>query len=204
MRLEAQFGRVGVAGGLLLAHVLLLFGLFTIARRPAMEPTPVTTVSFITTTTAVKEWQPQQVQANTVDVSLPVPVAPPIDTATPIIAAPEGISSPVETLEPVIIASPTDDGPKVIESVQYIREPVIRYPVPSRRWREQGVVLFQVFVDERGVPGEVEIERSSGYPRLDEAGREAVLQSRFRPYSENGVARSVHVLVPLRFSLKRR
>jgi protein TonB len=204
VRLELQFGRVGIAGALLLAHLLLLFGLFTIARRPTIPPTPISTVSFITSTTEVRQWQPQQVQANAADVALPMPVAPPIETSTSITAAPEGISAPAETPEPVIVASPREQGPKVVESVQYLREPVIRYPTQSRRWREQGVVLFQVLVDERGIPVEVEVERSSGYTRLDEAGREAVLQSRFRPYTENGVARSVFVLVPLRFTLKRR
>lgn len=204
VRYELQFSRVGVAGALLLAHVLLLFGLFTIARRPTLPPQPVTTVSFITTTSEVKEWQPQQVQASAADVSLPMPVAPTIETAPPMNVAPEGISAPTEIIEPVVVASPSDQGPKVVESVQYLREPVIRYPTQSRRWREQGVVVFVVVVDERGMPVEVEVERSSGYARLDEAGREAVLQARFRPYTENGVARTVQVLVPLRFTLKRR
>lgn len=193
-----------------MAHVLLFVGLLTVARRPAAPPPPVSVASFISTTTEVKRWQPQTVQPSTSDVPLPAPVTPAIDTAIPLIPAasisapmPESINAP-EPPAASNIVRPSDQAPKVVESLVYLREPVTRYPFQSRRLREQGVVLLRVVVDERGLPVQVDVERSSGFPRLDEAGREAVMRSRFRPYTEDGVARSAIVVVPIRFALKRR
>lgn len=191
----------------MLAHALLLLGLFTLARRPTSAPTPATVVSFIADAPEAEEWKPQVVQAATTEVSLPIPVpaAPAIDIPPPVGTAPEALTVPETQAEPPAgVDAPANAPRKVVESVVYIREPVIRYPPQSWRLREQGVVLFEVMVDERGIPAQIKIERSSGYTRLDEAGREAVSRARFRPYTENGVPRSVVVLVPLRFALKRR
>jgi protein TonB len=205
-RVELQFGRAGIAAALLLAHALLLFGLFTMARKPTTKPTPVSVVSFISDAPEAEEWEPQVVQATTTEVSLPIPipVAPSIDIQPPANATPDAITAQEAQAESPPEADATEAPRKVVETVVYIREPVIRYPPQSWRLREQGVVLFEVVVDERGLPVQIKVERSSGYSRLDEAGREAVLKARFRPYTENGVARSVIVLVPIRFSLKRR
>lgn len=206
MRVEFQFGRAGIAAFLALAHVLLLFGLFTLARKPSLAPTPASVVSFISDAPEAEEWEPQVVEATTTEVSLPIPVpaAPSIEIPTPANSAQETITTQELSAEPPAENTPNDAPRKVVESVVYIREPVIRYPPQSWRLREQGVVLFEVVVDERGIPAQIKVERSSGFARLDEAGREAVSKARFRPYTENGVPRSVQVLVPLRFSLKRR
>jgi periplasmic protein TonB len=206
VRVELQFGRAGIAAALAVAHVLLLFGLFTMARKPTIAPTPATVVSFISEAPEAEEWEPQVVEATTTELSLPIPVpaAPSIEIPTATNSTPETITTPELSAEPPA-ENPSSDAPrKVVESVVYIREPVIRYPPQSWRLREQGVVLFEVVVDERGTPAQIKVERSSGFARLDEAGREAVSRARFRPYTENGVSRSVIVLVPLRFSLKRR
>ena len=206
VRVELQVGRAGIAAALVLAHALLLLGLFTMGRQSVPEPTPASVVSFISDAPEAEEWKPQVMQATTADVSLPIPVpaAPSIDIPPPTNSPPDAITAPETQAAPPVEADPSDAPRKVVESVVYIREPVIRYPPQSWRLREQGVVLFEVVVDERGIPAQIRIERSSGYPRLDEAGREAVLKARFRPYTENGVPRSVQVLVPLRFTLKRR
>jgi periplasmic protein TonB len=205
VRVDFQFGRAGIAAALAAAHALLLLGLFTLARSPATEPTPATVVSFIAETPEAEEWEPQVVQAATTGVSLPIPVptAPSIEVAPQPSPVPETITTQEVTAQPPADAAPSDAPRKVVEPVVYIREPVIRYPPQSWRLREQGQVLFEVVVDERGVPVQIKLERTSGYPRLDEAGREAISNARFRPYMENGVPRSVFVLVPLRFSLKR-
>jgi periplasmic protein TonB len=203
--LEFRVSRVGIAAGLVLAHAVMLFALFTIARRPAVQPTPASIVSFISTAPKAEEWRPQTVEVATTEISIPVPAEPAIDSPPPAPPAAEAITPPAESSEPAAAAvESANPERKVVTSVVYIREPVLRYPPQSWRLREQGVVLFEVLVDEQGIPAQIKVERTSGYPRLDEAGRQAVLQARFRPYAENGVARSVYVLVPIRFNLKRR
>ena len=61
--------------------------------------------------------------------------------------------------------------PAVIEakslSVTRRVEPV--YPPASRRLDEHGAVRLRVLVDERGRPREVQIAKSSGFERLDQA-----------------------------------
>jgi len=93
--------------------------------------------------------------------------------------------------------------PKLIETVEYVRQPVPRYPAQSRKLREQGLVMLRVLIDERGVACSIEIESSSGHARLDRAAREAVAQAAFRPYVEDGAPRRAMVLIPIEFSLNR-
>jgi periplasmic protein TonB len=112
--------------------------------------------------------------------------------------------APAESPAVVTNSGPAEPPtPKVVESVQYIRAPVTRYPPQSRKLRQQGVVVLEVLVDERGLPARIRLEKSSGYQLLDAAAREAMARARFRPYTEDGVPRSVVVLVPLRFALNR-
>ncbi|GAB4469359.1 MAG: hypothetical protein OHK0044_11400 [Burkholderiaceae bacterium] len=105
--------------------------------------------------------------------------------------------------------APSDDGgaarsvaaPVLIERVAYARFEPPPYPPLSRRLGEQGVVVLRVVIDEHGVPLAVDVHRSSGYARLDEAARDAVRRARFRPYRDGERARSAIALVPVRFEL---
>lgn len=93
--------------------------------------------------------------------------------------------------------------PKLVSAVEYVREPVPRYPPQSRRLREQGLVVLRVVIDEQGAASSIEIETSSGHSRLDDAAREAVLRAAFRPYLEDGEPRRALVLIPIEFALNR-
>jgi periplasmic protein TonB len=57
-----------------------------------------------------------------------------------------------------------------------------------------------VLVDTSGRPAQIQIERSSGFYRLDSAARDAVEKAIFRPYEVNGVAQPAQVLVPIEFA----
>lgn len=105
----------------------------------------------------------------------------------------------------VATAAPAEDRsvPKLVSSVEYVREPSPRYPPQSRRLREQGLVVLRVVIDERGAASSIEIETSSGHARLDDAAREAVLRAAFRPYVEDGEPRRALVLIPIEFALNR-
>jgi protein TonB len=103
-----------------------------------------------------------------------------------------------------IVGAPSDPGvPKVISTVEYVREPKPRYPQMSRKLREQGLVMLRVLIDEQGNACSIEIETSSGYARLDDAAREAVSRALFRPYVEDGRPRRAVVLIPIEFYLNR-
>lgn len=83
----------------------------------------------------------------------------------------------------------------------YLNNPDPRYPALSRRLREQGVVMLRVYVLPNGLPETVELKRSSGSVRLDEAALAAVRQWRFLPARSGEVAVAAWVLVPVSFSL---
>jgi periplasmic protein TonB len=57
-----------------------------------------------------------------------------------------------------------------------------------------------VLVDALGRPAQIQLERSSGFPRLDDAARAAVQNALFRPHEVNGVAQPAQVLIPIEFT----
>lgn len=85
--------------------------------------------------------------------------------------------------------------------VEYLSAHPPRYPPRSRLEREEGRVLLRVEVRADGQPEAVNIEQSSGYPRLDQAACDAVAHWRFRPARRAGLAIPDTVRVPVRFSL---
>jgi protein TonB len=59
--------------------------------------------------------------------------------------------------------------------------------------------VLRVLVDAFGRPAQIDVERSSGYSRLDAAARTAVEKFLFRPYEVNGIAQPAQVLIPIGF-----
>jgi periplasmic protein TonB len=133
-------------------------------------------------------------------VSAPMPEMPFIEIPITTPSA-NAITVPVRVAPPPAPAAEDRSTPKLISTVEYLREPSPRYPPQSRRLREQGLVVLKVLIDERGTACEIEVESSSGYARLDHAAREAVQRAAFRPYVEDGAPRRALVLIPIEFSL---
>jgi protein TonB len=76
------------------------------------------------------------------------------------------------------------------------------YPEESRAAGEQGVVMLRVEVTAAGKPAAVSILKSSGYFRLDQAARRAVLHWKFHPAMTAGIPLSSEADVPVRFKLQ--
>jgi periplasmic protein TonB len=89
-----------------------------------------------------------------------------------------------------------------MQAADYLKSPLMPYPRESRRRREQGTVLLIVLVGVDGLAKEVTLYRSSGYPTLDEAARQAVYTAVFRPLSVNGTPRATRVIAPFIFTLR--
>jgi len=133
---------------------------------------------------------PQAAPAEVV-VHAPAPPAPAITVAVapaaPASAAPEP-------------AAPTRMLPA--SALQYLQPPVPVYPRASRRAGEAGRVVVRVFVDEAGLPRNVQVSQSCGHARLDEAAVQAVQNARFKPATHNGAPLSGWALIPLTFDLE--
>jgi periplasmic protein TonB len=143
-----------------------------------------------------------------------VPPAPLISTPAPVEST--FVTEPAESETLVVAPEPAaiqalpeppapSPPPKMIpaSAVQYLVPPPMEYPRASRPFRESGRVIARVYVDEMGMPKLVQISKSSGYPRLDEAGVRAVQKARFKPYTENGQPTAGWALIPLNFELER-
>lgn len=75
------------------------------------------------------------------------------------------------------------------------------YPKISRKRKEQGTVLLLLLVSKLGHVESIQIKRSSGFSRLDQAALQAVKQWRFTAASQNGQAIDYWYEMPINFSL---
>jgi periplasmic protein TonB len=185
-------GRAWFAIGTIAVHVVALAGFMTAQHieRALAEPDPMV-VSLIETAATSRE---------------PRDVSPPIQEVAYTLTPPADVAVETETITPppAVSAAITDAvpgvTPPVVESVEYVRAPAPVYPSESSRRRERGTVVLRVLVDASGRPAQVQLERSSGYPRLDDAARAAVQKALFRPYEVNGTAQPAQVLIPIEFT----
>ncbi len=135
--------------------------------------------------------RPSQIPLPTIE--MPLVQAPPAPAAITVTRPP-----PVER-GPAVAAA--HDAPLMVDQVEYLSKAPLTYPPAARRARAQGMVLLTVLIGPDGNPLDVKVQRSSGHSHLDRAAREAVMHYRFKPYRENGVARTVQAIVPIEFSL---
>jgi protein TonB len=137
----------------------------------------------------------------------PPPPPPEIETPPPYVPPPEiSIEIPVDTGPTTAIsnvtserpvAAPPPAAPKPVEK-QVVKTPPStvgrgarisqpEYPPASRRAGEAGTVTLKVFVLDSGRVGEVQVAKSSGFPKLDEAAVKEVQRNwRLVPGKEDG------------------
>mgnify|MGYP001205435586 FL=1 len=162
--------------------------------KPKPEPIPV----FEKIKPATNDAKPKIVQ------SQPTPQT--VATQTDI-AVPDGTEyvepQPVDTtIEPTEIGTPIE--PQAASSLEYAAAPPPTYPRDALMDGLQGTVYLKVLVDVDGKPLSVEIQRSSGHRKLDDAAKRQVLKKwKFRPAMQNGQAIQVYGIVPVHFSLER-
>jgi periplasmic protein TonB len=195
--------RVCVAATIFVVHAAGLYAAIAFAPqiKRAVAEVPLA-VTFVSQPEAPRDRPLPQVSVVTPQPIVNAPELPLIEIPNEAPASAHAITIPVA---PPPAAAPQEDRslPKLVSAVEYVREPVPRYPPQSRRLREQGLVVLKVVIDEHGAASSIEIETSSGHARLDAAAREAVLHAAFRPYVEDGEPRRALVLIPIEFSLNR-
>jgi len=60
------------------------------------------------------------------------------------------------------------------------------YPMASRRNQESGTLTLRIQIDANGAPGQVEVTRSSGHTRLDDAAKLWIASCRFKTATVEG------------------
>ncbi|MFN4324455.1 MAG: energy transducer TonB [Azonexus sp.] len=129
-------------------------------------------------------------EAPTAPAAFSVPVAPPL----PAPAAASGVSASVAAPVSASVSAARFDA-------AYLQNPRPNYPALSRRLGEEGKVLLKVRVTAEGTAAAVELEKSSGFDRLDTAARETVARWRFVPAKRGDEAIESAVIVPIIFRL---
>lgn len=213
-RLKKRFGPLAAVAGL---HLVLFYGIYSgmasriieVAVPKAVyvefvapsEPAPPVDTPLPKT---VQVAPPPLVVPPVVPVVIQTPVPNAITVAPPQPVALEKPAAPALAAVTAPAAAPAAQppGPRTLtSSVEYLEAPQPVYPNMSKRLGEQGKVVLRVLVDEKGKANQVVVQTSSGFARLDEAGRQAALRAHFKPYVEDGRAVAVYVIVPLNFSL---
>jgi len=152
--------------------------------------------------------QPQQlaVTLSPPQITMPVvpitPIALATTTPTPVAAPPSrqpaeaAPAPPPARPSPPSMVSSADLGTRMIHG----RPP--RYPVQSRRNREQGVVELLLILGFDGAVESISVSRSSGFERLDDAALHAVRRWRWEPTLSGGEPVKVRGVVAIPFQLE--
>lgn len=166
--------------------------------QPAHKPAPALIRHAAPVTPRVRHTPPVLPVPDTLQsvAPVPAPAAPvPAPVSTPVAIAPSVAPAGVPA------SAPSPSLQTITSGVQYLQAPQPDYPSQSRRLGEEGRVVLRVLINAQGTSERIEIEQSSGFARLDEAGREAVARARFKPHLAQGVAVAVYALIPIRFRL---
>jgi periplasmic protein TonB len=103
-------------------------------------------------------------------------------------------------IEKTEIAPPPIEAPKF--NAAYLSNPAPIYPRRSRVLEEEGVVKLKVHVSAAGKALQVQLFKSSGFSRLDEAALDAVKGWNFVPAKQGDQSIEGWVIVPISFKLR--
>jgi protein TonB len=186
-------GRAGFAAAAIAIHVIAGIALMNMRQgsRVQAEPQPIEASLY---------------EAPQSDEAAPPLTEPPIANVVYALPTPPDLNFESDSITPDVVTTaiappsqPHAVAPPLVESSEYVRADKPVFPRESQRKREYGTVLVRVLVDTTGRPAQLQIERTSGYERLDEAAIRCVEKFRFRPYEVNGVAQPAQVLIPVGF-----
>lgn len=129
--------------------------------------------------------------------------SPPAESATAATSA-QLASSSSATASPASSTSKGDEQPVTLprSDAHGLDNPAPAYPATSRRLHEEGRVLLRLYILADGSVGEVQLKRSSGAPRLDNAALNAVRHWRFLPARRGNQAIAYWTLQPIDFVLE--
>jgi len=129
---------------------------------------------------------------------IPTPKPPPPQTPTPAPPPPAPNSTApaiTQPSAPPVVAAPAPPAPAVAPAPAIRTGAVIQpgascakpdYPSASRRMEEEGTVTLRFLIGTDGRVLQADIEKSSGFNRLDEAARNALSRCQFRPGTVDG------------------
>ena len=189
----------------ILAHVALLYGLWSQRMIPPPAKMATLFVNFITASRPAEELKTEMQPPKPKPEKNPksrqlVAETPALDDNEPV--AP----SPPRVPEAASVASPTQmpQGPVTLSAELSVVCPELSapsYPPLSRRLGEEGKLVLRVELDESGHISVAQVINSSGHKRLDDAAMAAVKTWRCNPPRRNGIPVRAIALQPFNFVL---
>jgi protein TonB len=185
---KASKSRMFGIGGVIVFHVLLVWGLVSGLARKAIEVLPAPFETQILDEQRAEEEPPPPPPPPQLDIPPPPFIPPPeINIATP----PPSSANTITTQS--VVATPAAPPPPKAAPVS--RPPVVKanacrqpeYPPVSERLGEAGSVVLQLLVGVDGKVTDSKVESSSGYERLDKAAQAALSRCKFEPGTVDGV-----------------
>jgi len=104
-------------------------------------------------------------------------------------------------IQPPAPAAPAQVASPASFDADYLQNPAPAYPAMSKRMREEGTVLLLVRVSPKGEAERVQIQKGSGFARLDDVAVKTVQQWRFVPARLGAETVAANVVVPIVFRL---
>lgn len=170
--------------------------------QPVAEPPPPAPVVAAPTPPKPRPRPVPQPQPQPVAAPEPMPLAPVVPVAPP---APPAPPEPIVAAAPPP-APPAPPAPPRIElpssNADYLKNPPPPYPPMSKRLGEQGRVVVRAFIQLDGTASRAEVQRSSGFERLDQTAVQTVLRWRYIPGKRAGVPEAMWFNIPINFVLE--
>jgi protein TonB len=161
-----------------------------VREKPKVQPKPKPTPTPLPIAQA-----PSQHQIDTPAPAAPTPPAPPTPAPQPPAAA-AAAAAPAQGKPTMALSAPKN----VSHLDCRIAQP--DYPMLSRRRGESGTAYVHFVVGLTGRIEDIELKKSSGYDRLDEAALAAMRESSCKPYLENGEPVRAAYTQPFGFTLQ--
>jgi len=190
-------------GGVVLLHLLLLWAISSGLARQVVRLTENTVEAVLLTEAAPPTptlpspppKTPPPAQAPTPPTPAPTSTAPAITLP---VAPPMAAAAP--TPSPAAPAAPAIRTGAAIQAGANCAKP--DYPSASRRMEEEGTVTLKFLIGVDGRVLQADIEKSSGFARLDEASRNALSKCQFRPGTVDGKPEQSWTTIQYRWRLE--
>ena len=176
-----------VISGVLISHVFVLLALLS---RSDIEVRPLA---------------PGTLMVNLSDIRIPVSASKKPST-TPSIASSLNAKStnPISSDESDVSGYGNEIGHSVDGAARSaIHSPKPHYPLASRQFREQGLVIVKLCVNQQGIVNQVSLTQSSGFQGLDNSALKALAMWRFAPINSPSIGTFLQCFQsPIQFTLE--
>lgn len=180
------------------ATIIALVKLDVIVVKPKAEPLVVDLIADVAPPPAEKPPKPER---------MPEEIVPQVVTPPQIVQTIAPPPAPIAVAPPPQRPAPVVAPPSIPVTIGNLDERMVegempRYPIESRRKREQGTVLLRLLIGTDGRVVEISIAQSCGFERLDQAVLQAARKWRWQPMIRNGVPVEVRGILPFTWALK--